>query len=78
MLKPIQIVMDRELLEATDKAARRAKQNRSAFVREAIREHLRHRDVRANEERDRRGYLRQPQAHPETHCWELHAVWPAE
>ena len=40
-METIQIVLDKGLLQATDRAARRMKRNRSALVREALREHLR-------------------------------------
>ena len=36
-----QIVLDKKLLQDTDQAARRTKRNRSALVRDALREHLR-------------------------------------
>jgi metal-responsive CopG/Arc/MetJ family transcriptional regulator len=39
-METIQIVLDKNLLQATDQAARRTKQNRSALVREALRKHL--------------------------------------
>jgi Ribbon-helix-helix protein, copG family len=39
-METIQIVLDKALLQATDRAARRMKRNRSALVREALREHL--------------------------------------
>jgi metal-responsive CopG/Arc/MetJ family transcriptional regulator len=39
-METIQIVLDKPLLEAADRAARRARKNRSALVREALREHL--------------------------------------
>jgi len=74
----VQIVLDKKLLHATDQAARRTKRNRSALVRDALREHLRRLEVRAKEERDREGYLRQPQARDESHLWEAEAAWPAE
>jgi metal-responsive CopG/Arc/MetJ family transcriptional regulator len=74
----VQIVLDKKLLHAADKAARRTKRNRSALVRDALREHLRRLDVQAREERDREGYRRQPQAHHESQAWEAEAAWPAE
>jgi metal-responsive CopG/Arc/MetJ family transcriptional regulator len=77
-METVQIVLDKKLLRATDRAARRTKLNRSALVREALREHLRRLEVRACEERDREGYSRQPQTHEESHLWEAEAVWPAE
>ena len=77
-METVQIVLDKELLLATDRAARRAKQNRSALVREALREHLRRLEMRTLEERDREGYLKLPQSLDEVRLWEAEAVWPAE
>jgi metal-responsive CopG/Arc/MetJ family transcriptional regulator len=77
-METVQIVLDMELLRAADQAARRMKQNRSALVREALREHLRRLEVRALEERDREGYARQQPAHHESRLWEAEAAWPAE
>jgi metal-responsive CopG/Arc/MetJ family transcriptional regulator len=72
----VQIVLDKSLLEAADKAARQTKQNRSALIRHALREHLKRLDALNREERDRVGYARHPQALEETSPWE--AVWLAE
>ena len=74
----VQIVLDKKLLRAADQAARRTKQNRSALVRDALREHLRRLEAHAREERDHAGYARQPQSDHESHAWEAEAVWPAE
>jgi predicted transcriptional regulator len=77
-METVQIVLDKKLLQATDRAARRLKRNRSALVREALREHLRRLEVRTREERDREGYSRQPQMPSEARLWEAEAAWPAE
>ena len=77
-METIQIVLDKKLLRATDQAARRTKRNRSALVREALREHLRRLEARAWEERDREGYSRQPQLPDESRQWEAEAAWPGE
>ena len=77
-MKTIQIVLDKELLQAADQAARQKKQNRSALVREALRAHLRKLETLELERRDREGYLRVPQDHVESKMWEAEAVWPAE
>jgi metal-responsive CopG/Arc/MetJ family transcriptional regulator len=77
-METIQIVIDNELLQATDQAARQTRQNRSALVRDALREHLRRLELRASEERDREGYSREPQARGESQVWEAEATWPAE
>lgn len=77
-METIQIVLDKKLLQATDQAARRTKRNRSALVRDALREHLRRLESRAREERDREGYARHPSALDESLNWEAEAAWPAE
>lgn len=74
----VQIVLDKKLLHAADQAAKRTRQNRSALVRNALREHLRRLELRASEERDRQGYSRQSQADAETRGWEAEATWPEE
>jgi metal-responsive CopG/Arc/MetJ family transcriptional regulator len=74
----IQIVLDKKLLHAADQAAKRTGQNRSALVRDALREHLRRLELRASEERDREGYSRQSPADAETRAWESEATWPQE
>jgi metal-responsive CopG/Arc/MetJ family transcriptional regulator len=72
----IQIVLDKSLLQAADQAAKRTKRNRSALVRDALREHLRRLELRTTEERDRQGYSRHPQADAEALGWESEASWP--
>ncbi|MFZ1939595.1 MAG: ribbon-helix-helix domain-containing protein [Terracidiphilus sp.] len=77
-METVQIVLDKMLLRAADRAARLKKQNRSALVRDALRDHLRKLEVAAQEERDRQGYARQPQPHDDALAWEREAAWPAE
>jgi metal-responsive CopG/Arc/MetJ family transcriptional regulator len=77
-METVQIVLDKQLLQAADQAARRTKTNRSALVRDALREHLRRLETRAKEERDRRGYSKDPQKHEELRAWEAEAAWPPE
>jgi hypothetical protein len=74
----VQIVLDKKLLHAADQAAKRTKKNRSALVRDALREHLRRLELRANEERDRQGYSRPSQTDAEAQRWESEAIWPQE
>jgi metal-responsive CopG/Arc/MetJ family transcriptional regulator len=74
----VQIVLDKRLLHAADQAAKRAKRNRSALVRDALREHLRRLELRASEERDRQGYSRHSPADTEARGWESEATWPEE
>jgi len=75
-METIQIVLDKELLKAADRAARHTRQNRSALVRDALREHIRLLATRVLEQRDREGYSRQPQEHGESLPWEAEAAWP--
>jgi hypothetical protein len=74
----VQIVLDKKLLHAADQAAKRTRQNRSALVRDALREHLRHLELRAKEERDRQGYSRRSTADGDAGAWESEATWPQE
>ncbi|MGH9628262.1 MAG: ribbon-helix-helix protein, CopG family [Bryobacteraceae bacterium] len=77
-MQTIQVVLDRKLLQAADRAARRTKQNRYAVIREALRQHLRLLELRELEQRDRQGYTRVPQPPDEYAAWEAEASWPAE
>lgn len=77
-METIQVVLDKKLLQAADRAARRTKRNRSALVRDALREHLQRLDLRAKEERERQAYTRHPQTEGEIHLWDGERAWPAE
>jgi metal-responsive CopG/Arc/MetJ family transcriptional regulator len=77
-METIQVVLDKPLLQAADRVAKRLKRNRSALVRDALREHLRRLEIRAQEERDRAGYLAKPQTPDEVHMWEGVAAWPED
>ena len=74
----VQIVLDKKLLKAVDRTAKRTKRNRSTLVRDAWRDHLHRLDLRASEERDRQGYSQQPHPDAETKAWESEASWPEE
>jgi metal-responsive CopG/Arc/MetJ family transcriptional regulator len=74
----VQIVLDKKLLHAADQAAKHTGRNRSALVRDALREHLRRLELRASEERDRQGYSRQLQPDAEAQDWESEATWPQD
>ena len=73
----VQIVLDKRLLQAADQAAKRTRKNRSALVRDALREHLQRLEIQAKEDRDRQGYSRKAQTRDET-LWEAEAAWPQE
>ncbi len=73
-METIQVVLDKRLLQAADRAAKQARLNRSALIREALREHLKRLQILELESRDRRGYREQPDATGD--CWERVAAWP--
>jgi metal-responsive CopG/Arc/MetJ family transcriptional regulator len=75
-VETIQVVLDSELLRATNGAAKRARINRSSLIREALREHLKGLRAREIEVRDRRGYRRRPDAAGDAAAWERVASWP--
>ncbi len=75
-METIQVVLDAELLRAADAAAKRARVNRSALVRRALRDHLKRLRTRELEARDRQGYHEHPEAAANPASWERVAVWP--
>lgn len=77
-METIQVVLETKLLRAADQAARRTKRNRSALIRDALREHLRKLEIQALEERDRQGYAKKPHTQEDSLVWESEAAWPQE
>lgn len=75
-MQTVQIVLDENLLRAADDAARRVKLNRSALVREALREYLDRLRVGELERRDREGFERLPDTADGFAGWERAAAWP--
>lgn len=77
-METIQVVLDTKLLRATERAARRTKMNRSALIRDALRQYLKNLEIRELEDRDRRGYENRTVDADEVLAWESEAVWPTE
>ena len=77
-METIQVVLDAKLLRAADRAARRGRMNRSALVRNALREHLRKLKIRDLEDRDRKGYQIVAGNGDDLSLWEREAAWPEE
>jgi metal-responsive CopG/Arc/MetJ family transcriptional regulator len=77
-VETIQIVLEKELLQAADRAAKRCEVNRSALIRDALREHLKRLAARERERRDREGYRRRPEVSGELSAWDKVAAWPDE
>jgi metal-responsive CopG/Arc/MetJ family transcriptional regulator len=75
-METIQIVLSSTLLRATNGAARRARVNRSALVREALREYLKRLETRDLEARDRLGHEEHPDVPIEAADWEQVVTWP--
>jgi len=76
-METIQVVIDEKLLRASDRAAKKAKLNRSELIRLALREHLRRLQILEAEQRDQRGYEKLPQSKAtEESAWEVEAIWP--
>jgi Arc/MetJ-type ribon-helix-helix transcriptional regulator len=76
IMKTIQVVLGATLLRAADRAAKRARLNRSALIREALREYLKRLTTRELEARDRKGYDERPEVIAEAADWERVAAWP--
>lgn len=77
-METIRVVLDKQLLAATDRAAGCSKRSRSALIREALRQHLRNLRIRELEERDRQGHSTRPQSSRESDAWEAEAAWPQD
>jgi metal-responsive CopG/Arc/MetJ family transcriptional regulator len=77
-METIQVVMEGSLLKAADQAARRLKVNRSALIRDAVREHLKRLHYRALERQERDAYERIPDDPAEFAVWDKVAAWPKE
>ena len=75
-METIQVVLEGDLLRRVDKVARRLKVNRSALIREALRQHLKQLQMRSREEADRRGYERNPEDADASRAWDRMASWP--
>jgi metal-responsive CopG/Arc/MetJ family transcriptional regulator len=75
-VETIQVVLEGDLLRRVDRAARRLKLNRSALIREALRQHLKQLQLRSREEADRRGYQRDPEDADALRAWDGVAAWP--
>jgi metal-responsive CopG/Arc/MetJ family transcriptional regulator len=73
----VQVVLDKKLLQAADRAARKLKRNRPALVRDALKEYLRKLEIHDRENRDRDGYSNKP-SRGTPNIWEGEAVWPDE
>jgi metal-responsive CopG/Arc/MetJ family transcriptional regulator len=74
-VRTIQVVVDAELLNAVERAAKHAGCNRSALVRRALRAFLANQRATAREAADRAGYERIA-ADPDDSAWDKVVAWP--
>jgi metal-responsive CopG/Arc/MetJ family transcriptional regulator len=72
----VQVVIGKELLQATDRVARRRRVNRSALVRDALRAYLRTLAISERERQDRAGHA--ATGDREFAAWDRMAAWPDE
>jgi metal-responsive CopG/Arc/MetJ family transcriptional regulator len=77
-METIQVVLDRTLLRAADRAARKLKTNRSALFREALRAHLARIETLEKEKADREGFKRYPDSLDAPAVWDKVADWPED
>ncbi len=70
------MMLDEELVEAVDEAAKRLGTTRSGFVRKALRQALTRLRQRELEQQHRAGYERRPVKPKEFDVWEREQVWP--
>ena len=75
IVKTIRVVLEAELLARTDEAASRAGTNRSALIREALKEHLQRLHIEGLEEQDRLGYEHAPDMEDDQAGWEPATSW---
>lgn len=74
----IQIVLEPDLLKEANKAAKRKKINRSALIRDALREHLNQERIRELERQEELAYQRIPDDPKEFEPWLKVQVWPED
>lgn len=75
-MKTVQMTLDEELVTRVDRAVRKLGTTRSAFTRQALRDALRHLQVRQLEDRHRRGYATKPVQRGEFDHWDVEQAWP--
>ncbi len=80
-METIRLVLDKPLLAAANREARKAKINRSALIRRALNDYLKRRREEEMWERERQAYLKQPitaEEDEEAAAWFKVQAWPEE
>ena len=78
MMKTVQMTINEELLAQVDEVVQAEGSNRSAFMRQALEEALRHYNITQLEQQHAAGYLRQPVAPGEFDDWVAEEAWGDE
>ena len=76
-MQAIQVVLDKELLKAADRAARKERMNRSALIRDALRARLKRLRILEMENRERRAYEAVPDRN-EFAALQRISTWPED
>ena len=74
-MRTIQMTLDDELVEAVDKLVKKLKTTRSSFARKALREAIKQVNIKALEDRHKKGYERYPVGKSELSGWESNQEW---
>lgn len=69
------MTLDDELVAAVDKLVKKLKTTRSAFARKALREAIKQVNIKALENKHRKGYERYPVGKNEFSIWESDQDW---
>jgi metal-responsive CopG/Arc/MetJ family transcriptional regulator len=77
-METIQVVLDKPLLLAANRVAKKSKVNRSALIRSALREYLKRHRREELIARERRSYLEHPDSVAEAEAWARIAAWPED
>ncbi len=74
-MRKAQLPLEKELVDAIDRVARKLGTTRSGFTREALRAALARADESEKEQKHRDGYMRRPPTRGEFQPWEKEQVW---
>lgn len=75
MMKTVQITIDEALLAEVDNVVMESGDNRSAFIRKALKAALKRRQVKLLEQQHQAGYQRLPLTADEFDIWQDEQVW---
>ena len=74
-MRTVQMTLDKELVAAVDRAAKRLGTTRSGFARDALREALKTLRIRELEQKQRDGYAQKPVTKGEFDLWVSEQAW---